>query len=107
MPARDRTVGSEEEVVLLIDEHARDSGQVDERPQEGARPAVDHVHAICTGVRDVHARTTGAEPHVCVVEARLRSGRYDDEADLLEAHTLPIQLAPGAFPASTSALHHA
>jgi len=102
-----RPVGGKEEVVLLVDEHARDPRQAVERPQKSARATVDHVDAIDAGVSDVHPRTTATEPDVGVIEARLRPQRDGDEAHPLEAHTLPVQLGPGAFPASTSALHQA
>lgn len=66
-------VAGEQQVIGLVDQHARDFGQVGERANELAALEVDHVDAVGADVRDVHA-AAGAVG-VGVIESRLRAGR--------------------------------
>ena len=87
-------IAREEQIVLLVDQDAGDTGEIGERAQKGLPRAVEDVDAIGAGVCDVHP-PPGAV-HVGVVEAVLRTGRNRDEADTHEAHA-----------AATSLLHQA
>src|SRR5204863_8894880 len=46
-------IGGEHEIPLVADERPRDAGQSRDRLHEAARRAVDDVHGIVGGVRDV------------------------------------------------------
>lgn len=93
-------IGGEEQVVLLVDQHAGDARQALERAQERPGGAVDHVDPVGAGVGDVQARAARAEPDVGVVETPLSARRQRDEDGPDEAHAIWL-------PASTSALHQA
>lgn len=79
-------VRGEEQVVLLVDEHAGHSRQIRERAQERARRAVEYVDAVGARVRDVHSPAGAVD--VGVVEAGFRAGRQSDEAGANEAHAV-------------------
>jgi hypothetical protein len=96
--ARGAAVAREEEVVLLVDQHAGHAGQIGERAQEHLRAAVDDVDAVGAGVRDVQAAAGAID--IGVVETGRRAGRYRHEADVAQAHA-------GARPCATSSLHQA
>jgi hypothetical protein len=53
--ARGAAVACEQAVVLLVDEHARDTVEIVQRAQVLDPVAVDHVHAVGAGVRDVQS----------------------------------------------------
>ena len=90
-------VGGEEQIVLLVDQHPGDAGQVGERAQERVLFAVEHVDPVGTGVRHIHEPAGSVD--VGVVEARLRPGSDGSEADTNEAHALR--------PSATSCWHQA
>ena len=71
--ARRAAVAREEEVVLLVDQDAGHAGQIGERTQDRLRAAVDDVHAVGAGVRDVHSAAGAID--IGVVETSRRARR--------------------------------